>query len=172
MRSPLGDSSWTITPGHTGRNPTSAGSSGKRFLRIGLPNSEVVQVGITLDAQVADAKGWLDYVAVDWNACRRPCRARPSKNSCAQKPLRRPRIVEWSMAEAQSVQRVWDVTDPQQPIAIPFSVRKEECRGSGSEYDALASLSGLEPVRASTPNGHWSRSKHRCSWHTRRSTWW
>ena len=58
----LGDSSWTITPSVTGaQSHTPQAQVGSGYWDW-LPSSEVVQVGISLDAQVADAKGWLDYI--------------------------------------------------------------------------------------------------------------
>ena len=58
----LGDSSWTITPSVTGsQSHVPQAQVGSGFWNW-TPSSEVVQVGLTLDAQVADAKGWLDYI--------------------------------------------------------------------------------------------------------------
>ena len=144
----LGDSTWTITPATTGAQSyvpqAQVGSGAYEW----LPNSEVVQVGITLDAQVADAKGWLDYLRLVGT------RAASMSGSTQQEFMRAEavapgRVVEWSIAEAQSVQRVWDVTDPQQPIAIPFSVSDGEARFR-VEYDALRTF------RAGTGSGFYS----------------
>lgn len=117
----LGDSAWTILP------PVTGSQTYVSQARVGsgdwawTPASELVQVGITLDAQVADAKGWLDYVRI--SGTRSADMSGGSQQEFVRAEEAAPgRIVEWSVASAGSVQRVWDVTDAQQPRAIPFDI--------------------------------------------------
>ena len=131
----LGDSAWTIAPAVTGSQ------SHVPQAQVGMgswewqPASEIVQVGITLDAQVADAKGWLDYVRITGTR-------EASMSGGTQQEFQRAgavapgRILEWAIAEANSVQRVWDVTDPQAPFAVPFTVEGGEARFRVT-YDSL-----------------------------------
>lgn len=117
----LGDSIWTITPAVTGTQSHVAqaqpGSGSWTF----MPTSDIVQVGITLDAQVADAKGWLDYVRL--TGTRAASMSGSTQQECMRAGAVAPgRIVEWAVAGGQSVQRVWDVTDPGMPVSIPFDV--------------------------------------------------
>lgn len=123
----LGDSVWTILPAVTGAQshvPQAQIGSGSWTW---TPNSDVVQIGIALDAQVADAKGWLDYVRL--YGTRNATMAGSTQQEFVRADAVGPgRIVEWAIGGAASVQRVWDVTDPQSPIAIPFSVVSGEAR--------------------------------------------
>lgn len=131
----LGDSAWTILPAVTGSQshvPQAQVGSGSW---VWTPTSEIVQVGITLDAQVADAKGWLDYVRISGTR-------QASMSGATQQEFQRAdavapgRILEWAISQATSVQRVWDVTDPQAPFAVPFSVQAGEARFRVT-YDTL-----------------------------------
>ena len=117
----LGDSAWTILP------PVTGSQTYVSQARIGTgdwawtPSSELIQVGLTLDAQVADAKGWLDYVRI--TGTRSADMSGGSQQEFVRASEAAPgRIVEWAVSGAQSVQRVWDVTDPQMPRAIPHDV--------------------------------------------------
>ena len=117
----LGDSAWTILP------PVTGSQTYVSQARIGtgdwtwIPSSELIQVGITLDAQVADAKGWLDYVRI--TGTRSADMSGGSQQEFVRASEAAPgRIVEWAVSGAQSVQRVWDVTNPQVPRAIPHEV--------------------------------------------------
>ena len=76
----LGDSSWTITPSVTGSQSHVPQAQVGGFWNW-TPSSEVVQVGITLDAQVADAKGWLDYLRLHGSR-QASMSGSPNKNSC------------------------------------------------------------------------------------------
>ena len=131
----LGDSSWTITPAITGSQShvpqAQVGSGDWTF----IPASDVVQVGIVLDAQAADTKGWLDYLRL--TGSRQASMSGATQQEFMRAELVAPgQIVEWSIAEAQSAQRVWDVTNPQSPEAIPFTVQGGQARFR-VEYDAL-----------------------------------
>ena len=123
----LGDSAWTILP------PVTGSQTYVSQARVGAgnwawtPSSELVQVGLTLDAQVADAKGWLDYVRI--SGTRQASMSGGSQQACVRAAEAGPgRIVEWTISEAQSVQRVWDVTDAQNPIAVPFEIEEGTLR--------------------------------------------
>ena len=117
----LGDSAWSIVP------PVTGSQTYVSQARVGsgdwswTPSSDLVQVGLTLDAQVSDAKGWLDYVRISGS------RAASMSGASQQEFVRAAeaapgQIVEWNVSNAQSVQRVWDVTNPQAPVAIPHDV--------------------------------------------------
>lgn len=123
----LGDSAWTILP------PVTGSQTYVSQARVGAgnwawtPSSELVQVGLTLDAQVADAKGWLDYVRI--SGTRQASMSGGSQQEFVRAAEAGPgRIVEWTISEAQSVQRVWDVTDAQNPIAVPFEIEEGTLR--------------------------------------------
>ena len=165
----LGDSLWTILP------PVTASQTYVSQARVGTgdwlwtPSSELVQVGITLDAQVVDAKGWLDYVRI--TGSREANMSGGSQQEFVRAAEAAPgRIVRWNVGGAQSVQRVWDVTDPQAPRAIPhevvdgvlsFQVAYDEVRrfraGTGSGFYAPVPIG---PVQ--------TQMSTRCP----RSTWW
>jgi len=117
----LGDSTWSIVP------PVTGSQSYVSQARIGTgdwlwtPQSDLIQVGLSLDAQVADAKGWLDYVRI--TGTRLASMSGGSQQEFVRAREAEPgRVVEWAITEAQSVQRVWDVSDPQMPTAIPHEV--------------------------------------------------
>ncbi len=144
----LGDSSWTITPSVTGsQSHVPQAQVGSGFWNW-TPSSEVVQVGLTLDAQVADAKGWLDYIRLV--GTRQASMSGSTQQEFVRAEAVAPgQIVEWSIAEAQSVQRIWDVTDPQAPFSIPFSVEEGQARFRVI-YDELRSF------RAGTGSGFYT----------------
>ena len=117
----VADSLWTLVP------PATGSQSYVSQARVGsgdwtwVPSSEVIQVGIELDAQVADAKGWLDFVRI--TGTRKASMAGGSQYEFVRASATAPgRVVEWSVSDAQSVQRVWDVTDPQWPRLIPHEI--------------------------------------------------
>lgn len=117
----LGDSSWTILP------PVTGSQTYVSQARVGAgdwewtPSSDLVQVGLTLNAQVADAKGWLDYVRI--SGTREANMSGGSQQEFVRATEAAPgRMVEWAVSSASSVQRVWDVTDAQNPTAIPFDI--------------------------------------------------
>ena len=145
----LGDSTWTILP------PVTGAQTYVSQARIGTgswnwsPTSELVQVGITLDAQVSDAKGWLDHVRISGT------RSADMSGSSQQEFVRAAeagpgRIVEWTVQGAQSVQRLWDVTDAQAPRAVPFAVEEGGVLRFRVEY------TDVRRFRAGTGSGFYS----------------
>ena len=117
----LGDSLWTILPPVTGSQTYVSQARVGAGDWLWTPSSELVQVGITLDAQVVDAKGWLDYVRI--TGSREANMSGGSQQEFVRAAEAAPgRIVRWNVSGAQSVQRVWDVTDSQTPRAIPHEV--------------------------------------------------
>ena len=117
----LGDSLWTILPPVTGSQTYVSQARVGTGDWLWTPSSELVQVGITLDAQAVDAKGWLDYVRI--TGAREANMSGGSQQEFVRAAEAAPgRIVRWNVGGAQSVQRVWDVTDPQAPRAIPHEV--------------------------------------------------
>lgn len=131
----LGDSTWTISPSITGSQSHVSQAQIGQGSWVWTPASEVVQVGITLDAQASDVKGWLDYVRIA--GTRSATMAGGSQQEFMRADAAAPgRILEWSITGATSAQRVWDVTDPQSPVAIPFSVNGDEVRFR-VEYDEV-----------------------------------
>ena len=117
----LGDSIWSIVP------PVTGSQSHVSQARVGsgdwlwTPSSSLVQVGLALDAQVPDAKGWLDYVRI--TGTREANMSGGSQQEFVRAAAAGPgRIVEWAVAEGQSVQRVWDVTNPASPSRIPHEI--------------------------------------------------
>jgi len=144
----LGDSAWTILP------PVTGSQTYVSQARIGTgdwgwtPSSEIVQVGITLDAQVADAKGWLDYVRI--SGTRQASMSGGSQQEFVRAEEAAPgRIVEWNVSNAQSVQRVWDVTDPQMPKAIQHEV-------VGGTLSFRVEYDSVRRFRAGTGSGFYS----------------
>ena len=123
----LGDSSWTISPSVTGAQSHVAQAQIGAGAWPWTPVSDVIQVGISLDAQVSDAKGWLDYVRI--TGSRWASMSGGTQQEFVRASAVAPgSIVEWAIGQGQSVQRVWDVTDPQSPVAIPFQVEDGEAR--------------------------------------------
>ena len=117
----LGDSAWVVEPPVTGSQSHVSQAQVGSGSWTWIPNSEVVQVGITLDAQVSDAKGWLDYVRI--SGTREATMAGSTQQEFMRAAVAQPgSVVEWAVSGATSAQRIWDVTDPQSPVAIPFEV--------------------------------------------------
>lgn len=88
-----------------------------------------LQVNVQFQPQVADAEGYLDYVRIN---------VRRQLNFVGnQVAFRDPETVgsgnvtRFTMANANAVFAVWDVTDPTQPMEVPFTLT-----GSTLEFDA------------------------------------
>ena len=123
----LGDSSWTITPSVTGSQSHVPQAQVGAGSWTWMPESDNIQVQLSLDAQVADAKGWLDYVRL--TGTRSASMSGSTQQEFVRKEAVAPgRIAEWNVAQGQSVQRVWDVTNPQSPRAIPFEIAQGVAR--------------------------------------------
>ena len=144
----LGDSIWSIAP------PATGSQSHVSQARIGTgdwlwtPSSDLIQVGLSLDAQAPDVKGWLDYVRITGT------REANMSGGSQQEFVRAEaaaagQIVEWTVSEGQSVQRVWDVTNPLAPSAIPFGIEEGTLRFRVA-YDDIRSF------RAGTGSGFYS----------------
>lgn len=131
----LGDSAWTISPSVTGTQSHVAQAQVGSGSWTWIPASDIVQVGITLDAQASDVKGWLDFVRISGT------RSASMSGSTQQEFMRADavapgRILEWAIQGGQTAQRVWDVTHPESPVAMPFSIEGGEVRFR-AEYDTL-----------------------------------
>lgn len=144
----LGDSIWSIVP------PVTGSQSHVSQARVGsgdwlwTPSSSLVQVGLALDAQVPDAKGWLDYVRI--TGTREANMSGGSQQEFVRAAAAGPgRIVEWAVAEGQSVQRVWDVTNPASPSRIPHEIVEGTLRFRVT-YDDIRSF------RAGTSSGFYA----------------
>lgn len=110
-------------------------------------------VSLTYNKGVASAEGWLDYIRVNY---RRGLSMAGSQLSFRSKAtLAQTGNPEYVIENATSLFQVWDVSNPLQPVSVPFNTVDNTTKsfvysgGSMNEFIAFSDFNYLEPA----PNG-------------------
>ena len=110
-------------------------------------------VSVTYNKGVASAEGWMDYIRVNYQRGLSMAGSQLSFRSKAA--LAQAGNPEYIIENATSLFQLWDVSDPLQPISVPFETVDNTTRrfiypgGTMNEFIAFSDFNYLEPA----PNG-------------------